>query len=69
MVLGQTDMIDGNINQSSQGLYRTVYSAQGPGVATVFLYRRNFNWPHRCVYYIIIWGRGTGVSDFVASLA
>ncbi len=31
------------------------------GLSKVFVYRRNFNWPHGCVfrvYYIIIWGRG-----------
>ncbi len=35
-------------------------------------YINSYNWPHAClyrIYYIIFWGRGTGVYDFVTLLA
>ncbi len=58
MVLGQ--WVEGNINKCSQGPYRS--GAFCPRAFQQYLvYRRNFNWPHGCVYrlrYIIIWGRG-----------
>ncbi len=66
MVLEQTDM--------SRWIYKYMFTGTWQSCAfcpracqQYFVYNRNFNWPHACLYrvhYIIFWGRAGGDRGF-----